>query len=95
MIEFRNSAWVNDDTFRLLRELDLGFCSVDEPRLKGLMPPTAEATSRIGYVRFHGRNAYQGKSAKNAQMFARMLDLTLPVDSASPAGGQMRLGEGF
>lgn len=125
VIEFRNSDWVNEDTFGLLRELDFGFCSVDEPHLKGLMPPIAAATSPIGYVRFHGRNAkkwwkheesherydylyseeelsewvprvtdietqtsktyvffnnhYQGKSAQNAQMFARMLGLPMPL----------------
>ena len=57
VIEFRNADWVNDETFALLRELGFGFCSVDEPHLKGLMPPVAVATSEIGYVRFHGRNA--------------------------------------
>jgi uncharacterized protein YecE (DUF72 family) len=30
---------------------------VDEPRLKGLLPPVAEATAKVAYVRFHGRNA--------------------------------------
>lgn len=57
VIEFRNVDWVNEDTFGLLRELNFGFCSVDEPHLKGLMPPVAAATSSVGYVRFHGRNA--------------------------------------
>ena len=59
VIEFRNAEWVGEETFALLRELDLGFCCVDEPRLHGLMPPVAAATSEIGYVRFHGRNAKQ------------------------------------
>ncbi|MGB9867244.1 MAG: DUF72 domain-containing protein [Bacillota bacterium] len=57
VVEFRNSAWVSDDTFELLRRLGLGFCCVDEPRLPGLMPPVCVATSQLGYVRFHGRNA--------------------------------------
>jgi uncharacterized protein YecE (DUF72 family) len=35
----------------------MGFCCVDEPRLRNLMPPVAEVTSNVGYVRFHGRNA--------------------------------------
>jgi uncharacterized protein YecE (DUF72 family) len=56
VVEFRNAAWVDDDVFRRMRELDLGFCCVDEPRLKGLLPPIAVATSSTGYVRFHGRN---------------------------------------
>ena len=55
--EFRNRAWIRDETFALLREQGIGFCCVDEPRLKGLMPSVAEVTSELGYVRFHGRNA--------------------------------------
>jgi len=57
VVEFRNRAWVVDETFDLLRELGLGYCCVDEPRLPGLIPPVAVATSPIAYVRFHGRNA--------------------------------------
>ncbi|MGC8861348.1 MAG: DUF72 domain-containing protein [Armatimonadota bacterium] len=140
-IEFRNAGWITDETFDLLRELDLGFCSVDEPRLKGLMPRVAEATSRVGYVRFHGRNAakwwkheqaherydylyteeelaewvprvreieskteetyiffnnhFQGKSAQNARMFARMLNLTLPIDSLTADIVQESFGNDF
>jgi len=59
IIEFRNSGWFSDRTLALLRELDFGFCCVDEPRLQGLMPRVALSTSRIGYLRFHGRNAKQ------------------------------------
>jgi uncharacterized protein YecE (DUF72 family) len=61
VLEFRNSGWVSDgaldETTGLLRELDCGFCCVDEPRLKGLLPPVTALTSRLAYVRFHGRNA--------------------------------------
>ena len=55
--EFRDRAWVSEETFDQLRELEMGFCCVDEPQLKGLMPPVAVTTSPIAYVRFHGRNA--------------------------------------
>lgn len=57
VVEFRNSAWVGAETFDFLRRHGLGFCSVDEPALRGLMPRVAAATSDLGYVRFHGRNA--------------------------------------
>jgi uncharacterized protein YecE (DUF72 family) len=57
VVEMRNAAWVKQETFDLLKELNFGWCNVDEPRLRGLMPPTALATSDVGYVRFHGRNA--------------------------------------
>lgn len=59
VVEFRNHEWVSEETFAFLREHRMGFCCVDEPRLNGLMPPVALATSEIGYVRFHGRNAKQ------------------------------------
>lgn len=57
VVEFRNAGWVGQPTFDLLRSLELGFCCVDEPRLKGLLPPVAVATGPVAYVRFHGRNA--------------------------------------
>ena len=56
VVEFRNAEWVDDQTFARLRGEGLGFCAVDEPRLKGLVPPVVEVTSPTGYVRFHGRN---------------------------------------
>ena len=56
VIEFRNAKWFTAETFELLTELGFGYCCVDEPRLRNLMPPAAVATSEIGYVRFHGRN---------------------------------------
>ena len=56
VVEFRHIGWVSPTTYDLLRELNLGFCCVDQPRLKSLLPPIAEVTSTIAYVRFHGRN---------------------------------------
>jgi len=56
-VEFRNAGWVTDETMDLLKKNNLGYCCVDEPRLKGLIPPIAVATAPIAYVRFHGRNA--------------------------------------
>ncbi|MGQ9683541.1 MAG: DUF72 domain-containing protein [Anaerolineae bacterium] len=66
VIEFRNRAWLQEETFDLLRELNLGYCCVDEPRLSGLIPPIAVATSRIAYVRLHGRNANKWWQHDNA-----------------------------
>lgn len=56
VVEMRNQRWVSQRFFDFLRQLNLGFCSVDEPHLPGLMPPVKVVTSNIGYVRFHGRN---------------------------------------
>jgi len=57
VVELRNSNWIGDNLFKLLEDMKLGFCVVDEPRLDGLMPPIVARTSPIGYIRFHGRNA--------------------------------------
>ncbi len=57
VIEFRNAGWIKPETFSWLRSQELGFCCVDEPRLPGLIPPVAERTSEVAYVRFHGRNS--------------------------------------
>lgn len=56
VIEFRNAQWLRHEVFDWLRRNELGFCCVDEPQLPGLLPPIAEATSKVAYVRFHGRN---------------------------------------
>lgn len=56
-VEFRQESWAVEQTFDLLRDLGLGFCSADEPRLEGLFPPLVRVVGQVGYVRLHGRNA--------------------------------------
>ena len=56
-VEFRHESWSSVETGPWLRERGLGFCAVDEPALKGLMPPVTMVTAEDAYVRFHGRNA--------------------------------------
>ncbi len=61
-IEFRHGSWLRedeaDDTLAFLRENDLPYVCVDEPEFESgaTVPPVAEATSSLAYVRFHGRN---------------------------------------
>lgn len=56
VVEFRHREWLREDIFRFLKEQGLGFVCVDEPPLKGLIPPEARSTGPTAYVRFHGRN---------------------------------------
>jgi uncharacterized protein YecE (DUF72 family) len=56
-VEFRHSSWLTDEVYSFLRSNDLGFCNVDQPRLKTLLPPTDINTTDSAYIRFHGRNA--------------------------------------
>jgi len=58
VIEFRNRGWHDGPAREILRRNGLGYCVVDEPRLSGLMPFYPDATSDIGYFRFHGRNPH-------------------------------------
>jgi uncharacterized protein YecE (DUF72 family) len=57
VVEFRNDTWISDEIFSLLEEENISYCAVDEPKLKGLLPPIVRFTAEPGYVRFHGRNA--------------------------------------
>jgi uncharacterized protein YecE (DUF72 family) len=56
VVEFRNVKWLDERYLGALRSLSLGYCAVDEPKLKGLMPFYPALTSGVGYFRFHGRN---------------------------------------
>jgi len=56
VVEFRNVQWLKPEVFDWLRKHNLGFCCVDEPQLPNLLPPVAEVTTNVAYVRFHGRN---------------------------------------
>ncbi len=55
-VEFRHDSWSTPELIGDLERLDLGYVSVDEPPLPGLMPPIALRTGPVAYVRFHGRN---------------------------------------
>lgn len=67
-VEFRHSSWLRDGVMEFLRQQELGFCNVDQPRLKTLLPPTGIATTGTGYIRFHGRNRANWWKPKEAYM---------------------------
>jgi uncharacterized protein YecE (DUF72 family) len=55
VVELRHSSWQVQATLDLLREHNAGFCNIDQPIIGNSVTPTAQVTSLIGYVRFHGR----------------------------------------
>jgi len=55
-LEFRHDSWVRPELFEMLKREGVGYCNVDEPQLEGMLGPGGQATTDIGYVRFHGRN---------------------------------------
>jgi uncharacterized protein YecE (DUF72 family) len=56
VVEFRNARWQHERYMDVLRTLSFGYCIVDEPKIKGLLPFYPVLTSGTGYFRFHGRN---------------------------------------
>jgi len=56
-VEVRHDSWLVEETWELFRERHLAFCNIDQPLLAHCIPPTAHATSTVGYFRLHGRNA--------------------------------------
>jgi len=54
--EMRHAGWSADEAIRVFLDLGIGFCNIDQPQYAHALPPTALATSPIGYIRLHGRN---------------------------------------
>jgi uncharacterized protein YecE (DUF72 family) len=55
-VEFRHNSWVNRAMYDRLTAEGIGYVSVDEPQLPGLLNPDCFATTDTVYVRLHGRN---------------------------------------
>jgi uncharacterized protein YecE (DUF72 family) len=74
--EFRHASWITDRSFDLLRRLDVGYVCVDEPQLENLVPPVVRATTDVGYVRLHGRNArtWYAKSPEEGDRYDYLYD---------------------
>jgi uncharacterized protein YecE (DUF72 family) len=54
--EMRHCSWLHEEALGTLIDYRIGFANIDQaPYTKG-MPPASMLTSRIGYVRLHGRN---------------------------------------
>jgi len=63
--EFRHRSWDDEGALAFLKELGVGFCNIDQPSLGSTLPPTEHVTSRIAYIRLHGRNARNWFSREN------------------------------
>lgn len=87
-VEFRHKSWIAEDVFQFLEREGLGYVSVDEPDLPGLVPPVARATTEAAYVRFHGRNrANWWASARRERDAAAELAAAGPAAAQATAAG--------
>lgn len=55
-MEVRHTSWNNANVYEWLEERGVGICNIDQPVFGKSIRPAALTTSRIGYVRLHGRN---------------------------------------
>jgi uncharacterized protein YecE (DUF72 family) len=55
VIELRHSSWLQSLDF--LRDLELSFCNIDQPKSSTSITGTGIVTGPVAYIRFHGRNA--------------------------------------
>jgi len=77
LVEFRHPSWVAEEhaqqTLRFLADRDITYVAVDAPQFptRTTMPPLVAATSRVGYVRLHGRNreTYFARNVSAADRF--------------------------
>lgn len=56
VLEVRHASWDRGSAYQFLREIQVGFCNVDQPQVSYSIGPTKKVTTRIGYLRLHGRN---------------------------------------
>jgi uncharacterized protein YecE (DUF72 family) len=56
VVEVRHESWNNSETIAGFMRHDVGFCNIDQPLLGCSLAATEHVTSRVGYVRLHGRN---------------------------------------
>ena len=56
-VEVRHDSWDHPAFHAALRERGIALCAVDQPALRGCLPPSGRATASAGYIRLHGRNA--------------------------------------
>ena len=56
VLEVRHTSWNTPEVYEWLEERGVGICNIDQPVFKKSIRPAALTTSRVGYVRMHGRN---------------------------------------
>jgi len=56
VVEVRHTSWLAPEFLASLEEEGVGFVNIDQPLYHNSIGPSTHVTSRVGYVRVHGRN---------------------------------------
>jgi uncharacterized protein YecE (DUF72 family) len=82
VLEVRHISWIEDEVLDLLSSLGVGICNIDQPLFHRSVRPATYVTSRVGYVRLHGRN-YKNWFSKKADVRERY-DHLYSMDELDP-----------
>lgn len=56
VLEVRHASWNKEEVYEWLEERGVAVCNIDQPVFAKSIRPQALTTSRVGYIRLHGRN---------------------------------------
>ena len=89
-VELRHRSWSDDaDTEKILKDGNVAWVQIDEPKFKSSIAREIPITSDMAYFRFHGRNAEMWWKGDNEQRYRylyspeEMAELNEKVGSAS------------
>ena len=69
-VELRHRSWSDDEnTAGLLRESNMAWVQIDEPKFSTSVAPEVPVTADMAYFRFHGRNARDWWSGNGEQRY--------------------------
>lgn len=63
-IEFRDESWLTEKTFTLLKKYNVAYCIISMPDF----PEHIRITSKISYIRFHGKETLYGSSYSDKEL---------------------------
>ncbi len=94
-VELRHRSWSDDtNTARLLREHNVAWVQIDEPKFQSSVATEVPVTADTAYFRFHGRNAetwWQGDSETRYRYFYSPEEIDELADKVKKASGKAKL----
>lgn len=98
-VELRHRSWSdNPNTARLLKENNVSWVHVDEPKFESSVAVNLPLTSDMAYFRFHGRNAemwWKGDSETRYQYLYSSKEIAELTDKVKSATQQAKLTFAF
>jgi uncharacterized protein YecE (DUF72 family) len=98
-VELRHRSWSDDMDFpQLLRDNNISWVQIDEPKFRSSVAAEVPLTSDMGYFRFHGRNAETWWSGDNETRYKYLYspeEIEELAEKVETAGAQAKLTFAF